>query len=274
MFNSILKKITFSAIMSILIVGLSIIAISTYSTNNLKEKFMEDYRDHLYEAKKEELKTLVNLAVEIGKNTYYQQMKQGFSIEHAREILSQRFASMKFFEDKSGYFFVYELDGVAFSMPDSSLIGKNLSYLQDSKGKYFLKELISKAENGGGFVNYEYTKPNENTKISYPKIAYSARFNPVKEIDLMIGTGIYVDNIEKDILDMKLETEREIKINTEILIVACVSLVLCILIFVIFLVKHIVSKPLKEIEVKTHDLSSGNGDLTKELPENKNFKRL
>ena len=256
MFNSILKKITFSAIMSILIVGLSIIAISTYSTNNLKEKFMEDYKEQLYNAKKEELKTLVNLAVEIGRNTYYQQMKQGFSIEHAREILSQRFTSMKFFEDKSGYFFVYELDGVAFSMPDSSLIGKNLSHLQDSKGKYFLKELISKAENGGGFVNYEFTKPNENSKISYPKIAYSTRFNPTKEIDLMIGTGIYIDNIEKDILDMKIETEREIQINTEILITVCMLLVVCIMLLILFVVKIMIQKPLKEIENRTYELSS------------------
>lgn len=76
MFNSILKKITFSAIMSILIVGLSVIGISTYSIIKLKEKFIEDYKESVYKEKQEELKTLVNLAVEIGLNIYQQQILQ------------------------------------------------------------------------------------------------------------------------------------------------------------------------------------------------------
>lgn len=258
MFNSILKKITFSAIMSILIVGLSVIGISTYSIIKLKEKFIEDYKESVYKEKQEELKTLVNLAVEIGLNTYQQQILQGFDIEHIRKILSQTFSSMKFFGDKSGYYFVYELDGTAFSMPDETLIGKNLIHMQDSKGKYFLKELITKAENGGGFVNYEFTKPNENSKISYPKIAYSAKFNPVKEIDLMIGAGIYVDNIENVIKLMKEETEREIETNKNILYITCSILVICIMILILFIAQMLVKKPLKEIENRTKELSSDN----------------
>ena len=74
------------------------------------------------------------------------------------------------------------------------LEGKNLIGMQDTKGKFVIKDMIDIAKNKKeGFYEYSWTKPDE-TRRNFPKIAFAKYFEP---FDWVIGTGEYLDDIEK-----------------------------------------------------------------------------
>ena len=97
-------------------------------------------------------------------------------------------------KDGTGYIFIYNFNGTNLSDPlrlDNK--GKNLFDFQDPNGVYVIRDLIaiSQSENGG-FVEYMWKKPVTGKPTE--KISYAKAFTPW---GWMIGTGIYLDEVEK-----------------------------------------------------------------------------
>ncbi|MEK5068998.1 methyl-accepting chemotaxis protein [Sporosarcina sp. FSL K6-1508] len=69
----------------------------------------------------------------------------------------------------SGYFAVYEQDGLEIAHP--SIEGTNGWDHQDADGIYMVQEIIKAAQDGGGFTHYTWELPNqpgtESTKVTY-----------------------------------------------------------------------------------------------------------
>jgi methyl-accepting chemotaxis protein len=100
---------------------------------------------------------------------------------------------IRFFQDGSGYFFTYDLSGVRVNVPiDKSLNGQNVISLEDKKGIRFVEEFVKAAKNGGGFVQYYFVKDGKGIQ---PKLSY---VRTVPGTDFLIGTGIYIDNVEAE----------------------------------------------------------------------------
>ncbi|VBB47387.1 putative cache sensor protein [uncultured Desulfatiglans sp.] len=94
---------------------------------------------------------------------------------------------IRFYPDRSGYFYVYDLDcrNIAHAT-QKDLVGKNLYDYQDAKGKYVIRELAEAARVGGGFVTYHWIKPgSEGEKL---KLGY---VEPIPGTEYFIGTGVY-----------------------------------------------------------------------------------
>ncbi|MDP3480565.1 MAG: cache domain-containing protein, partial [Desulfoprunum sp.] len=108
-------------------------------------------------------------------------------------IFKQLIQDARYLPDRSGYMFIYKKGGTVFVLPTQpQLEGKNISDLKDANGKLLIKELDEVAQAGGGYVDYLWEKPNQGVQ---PKLSY-ARMMPG---DLYwIGTGIYIDDIEKE----------------------------------------------------------------------------
>ncbi|CEA01105.1 Methyl-accepting chemotaxis protein 4 [Metalysinibacillus saudimassiliensis] len=70
------------------------------------------------------------------------------------------------------YFYAVTEDGIAVAHP--TIEGDNTLDLQTAEGRYFMKEIIDKANHGGGFVGYDWPLPNEPNTIA-PKIAYATK---------------------------------------------------------------------------------------------------
>jgi len=118
-------------------------------------------------------------------------------------------------QNGTGYIFIYDFNGTNLSDPlGLHNIGKNLYDFKDSNGVYVIKDLINTSQNPeGGFVEYMWTKPV--TEIETSKISYAKAFKPW---GWMVGTGVYLDEVEKLISAKKLELkERLIKYMMEIL---------------------------------------------------------
>ncbi len=98
------------------------------------------------------------------------------------------------------YFYIYDTDLVAISHPDPNIKGINMSDYQDVKGNYPLKMIKRKVfENGSGFESFWHIHLDETKPVE--KLTYNYYF---KQWDWIVGTGVYIDDIDKDI-ESKLE---------------------------------------------------------------------
>jgi len=161
---------------------------------------------------------------------------------------------IRFFSNKSGYFFIYDTKGVCLSLPPKrTLEGKSLIDLKDQNGLYLIKELIKAAQNGGDFVSYVWPKPPQNNVE--PKLSY-ARMIP--GTDYLIGTGIYIDDIEAQKASLTTLIGERIR---PILWWSAALMVLFFAILILPLALVLIrqtAKPLKQLQVFASELEHGN----------------
>jgi PAS domain S-box-containing protein len=126
----------------------------------------------------------------------YQQNKAAKSQGEIQQMIVDALRPIRF-EDGSGYYFATRLDGVEILFADKpELEGLNLLSLQDTHGQYVVKEIIEIVQKSGeGFYKYHWTKPDAKGR-DFKKISFVKRFEP---FDWLIGTGLYVDDIETSI---------------------------------------------------------------------------
>ncbi len=99
-------------------------------------------------------------------------------------------------QDGTGYIFIYDFEGINLSDPlNLDNKGRNLLDFKDPDGVYVIRDLIDVSQNThGGFVEYMWKKPV--TEKPTAKISYAKAFKPW---GWMIGTGVYLDEVEKQI---------------------------------------------------------------------------
>jgi len=152
-------RILIALVLSLTILGGAIITVSYINTLKNEQMFLEEYQKSAYALYENELKTIMDITVQTSMAIYKAQKAKGVSDEKIKEAIIDKFEELRFFDDKSGYIFVYESDGTCITVPtNKALTGKNLMGLKDSKGRFFLKELIETAQKGGGIVKYEFPK--------------------------------------------------------------------------------------------------------------------
>ena len=130
--------------------------------------------------------------------------------------------------EKDGYVFAGKWDGLGLSGPET---GKNLYDIEDINGVKIVQELIKLAKEGGGFV--EYVLPRFEGKKHAPKISYAVG---VPEWQWYIGSGLYVDEIDKALALKQSELEGRIRKN-----IRNTTLILFTLLIFIFLIVKLLS---------------------------------
>ena len=93
------------------------------------------------------------------------------------------------------YLFAGRWDGNILSGPAT---GQNMLDLSDSKGVKIVQEFIRLAQSNGGFV--EYVMPQIGDQRSAPKVSYA---RGVAGWQWFIGTGMYIDDIEKIVAEAR-----------------------------------------------------------------------
>ncbi|MDD2888451.1 MAG: cache domain-containing protein [Aliarcobacter sp.] len=174
----------------------------------------------------------------IGTGTYIDNVSESLQKKALDEISQLRFG-------KDGYFYIYDYNGVNLMHPiKPDLVGKNLIDLKSKNGIYYIKDLIEVAKKGGGIVTFDFEKPNDS-KL-YEKIGYSVGFDEWK---WMIGTGVYTDDIEKNIEIMKNNSKD--KITSTILGILLIALIVSILIilFVTYFINREIITPLNTFQI-------------------------
>lgn len=109
--------------------------------------------------------------------------------DRIKQEIVERIEETSFANDR--YVFIGTWKGVVISGPGT---GKNMWDVSDANGLKIVQELIERAKNGGGFVNY--IMPKLKGQKADSKISYSA---PVPEWEWYVGTGVNIDFIEEEI---------------------------------------------------------------------------
>lgn len=254
-------RILISLIVSLAILGSSIIGISYYNTQKNTQLFFNEYQKSAYFFYESELRTVMEIINSTVNSIYKVQKAKGISDEKIKEAILEKLDEMRFFDDKSGYIFVYNYNGDNVLMPtNKALQGQNLMAIKDVNGVYFLKELITKAKEGGGLVHYHFPKVKDGPAL--PKFSQSIGFAPY---GWMIGTGIYVDSVQDDINLIKEEVQSNVATQMKYFVLLSFALILLSIIMTIFLIKKTISNPLSNLLKRADNLSSGDGDLTRKL---------
>ena len=103
----------------------------------------------------------------------------------------------QFGENEAHYLYIGRWDGTILQGPGQ---GKNMWDITDANGLKIVQELIHKAKEEGGFVQYEM--PALDGKRSATKIGYAQGLH---QWEWYIGSGVYLDKINQEIIHLKNE---------------------------------------------------------------------
>ena len=254
-------RILIALIVSLTILGGAIMAISYQNTLKNETMFLEEYKKSAYSFYEGELKTIMEIMLQTATSIHKAQKEKGVSDEKIKEAILDKFDELRFFDDKSGYIFVYQYDGTNVLLPtNKSVKGKNMIDLKDSNGKFFLKDLIETARKGGGVVRYEFPKVKDGAP--FPKFAYSVSFEPYQ---WMLGTGVYVDSLDAEIAKLQQKIDDNLMSQAMTFLLVSLGLVLLFIIVMVLFTQKSITKPLNQLIDRADNLSSGDGDLTRKL---------
>ncbi|MBN9203478.1 cache domain-containing protein [Methylibium petroleiphilum] len=128
--------------------------------------------------------------VELARSTIAPLYDSGDDSEATRQAAMKLLASLDYGTD--GYFFLYDLQGRSLMHPrQPELVGNDLWELRDEAGHPTIQQLIAKASEGGGFIDYLWRKPS--TRQTTPKLGYVIA---LPRWNWMLGTGLYLDDVQ------------------------------------------------------------------------------
>ncbi|MCG7652539.1 methyl-accepting chemotaxis protein [Alteromonas sp. Cnat2-8] len=154
--------------------------------------------------------------------------------------------------DGSNYFWIQDQTPSMVMHPiKPALDGQDLRTFKDGNGKAFFIETAQKVKSKGeGFVDYVWPLPGEESPTD--KISYVKEFKPW---GWTVGSGIYLTNLEKEFAHLR-----------NVIAVFClVSIVLVVVL--VYVIGGSIVKPVQEVSERMKDISQGEGDLTRSLPE-------
>ena len=168
------------ALLALSMAGL--IAVAALGLTTLRATLLEDRRD--------QTQYLVSAAV-TAVSALHQQAEDGLLTE--AEAQRQALAVVETMRYRDGdYFWINDTGPEMIMHPiKPELNGEDLSTFADPNGVFLFNEMVTAAAAGGGFVDYQWSKPGHDEPVD--KISYVAPFEPWGWI---IGSGIYIDDVD------------------------------------------------------------------------------
>ena len=188
--------------------------------------------------------------------------------ETQHRFIQDAVAQVRFKKDRSGYFFAYEGTTNVAHPIEKSIVGSDRGQTKDKNGKTYVRELKKAAASGGSFVDYVYNKPGQGDQ---PKLAYAEM---IPGTPYWVGTGVYIDNIEKhkQMLQQKFDSSMKNSMLIQMSIIG-VMLLFGFAPFCLFLVRSIVFPVQKANEV-AQQIADGNLNVTIETEGNDEIAEL
>ena len=203
-----------------LLVAIAAVAgIVAYQTRLLAREQAQIIEARFLASKRAELQHYVGLAMSSIGHIYGSGRTDEAAKQQARVILSE----MNYGDD--GYFFAYDMAGNNVVHPRKpELVGRNLWNLKDPEGKLVIQSLLRAARDGDGFERYQWEKPS--TRQMTEKLGHVVM---LERWGWMLGTGIYLDDLEQTMLTARNEVSESIRATMAA--IAGVAVVAALLVF-------------------------------------------
>ncbi len=163
-------------------------------------KDLESFKRASLQAHKDELKHLTDTVVSIVKARYEQSKDEASKKEVLDLVRMLRY-------NDNNYFFIIDYNNIVISHP--FIQGKDMSDIRDKKGNLIVPPMVKIArENGEGYYSYWWKKNRQDDNATYEKLSYVTDFPQWK---MVIGTGVYLDDIQKEVARKKQELLRQLR---------------------------------------------------------------
>ncbi len=212
-------KIAALSILPLLLAVAVVCALVLVQNQRLGEQQARLIESSILASKQAELKNYVEMAL----STIAPLYDNGLDDAETKQKVLAALGRFSFGSD--GYFFVYDRSGRNLMHPrQSELVGKDLWNMTDPNGLRVIQALMHSAESGRGFQRYAWQKPS--TGQFAEKLAYVVM---LERWGWMLGTGIYLEDVDRAILQVRKEVASGI--YTTMLAIAGVALVAVLLVF-------------------------------------------
>ena len=173
-----------------------LVGLSAAATIFLLILVINDQRDQMYQDRQATLSAEVDTVTSILR--YHQNLANSgvMSVSEAQDIAKAIVNSLRFANDE--YFFIFEKDDLILIehpfLPE--LIDKTVDHIKDDQGQAIFISMQQVIETTNkGVIHYVWPKPGESKPE--PKITFVNSFEPWNWV---VGTGVYVDDIEAEFL--------------------------------------------------------------------------
>ncbi|MBR9856416.1 MAG: methyl-accepting chemotaxis protein [Gammaproteobacteria bacterium] len=247
---SIRQKILLLALLPLTLLA----AVSTWVNVNqslrLKELSGESLHRSLFDARKQQLANYMELAV----SGISPLLQQG-NIDAAKAQLRRLR-----FDNGSGYFFVYNGEGVQVVSADNpAREGNNYLGSTSPDGRHLVQEYVSLGRQGGGYVEYSWPRPDSTQGA--PKLA---NITPIPGTDWLLGTGFYIDDLQATVAGLEQELSASVRqglINSAL----SAALLLALIAAAGLVMARSIHAPIRQAVSTMEDIARGEGDLTRRL---------
>ncbi|MDO7084833.1 cache domain-containing protein [Pseudocolwellia sp. AS88] len=189
----------------------------------LSVKTVKALESFLIKQKEQELKNYTSIALTSVEHMYPSDKSNDNKV---KGVVADIVENMLYNGD-DGYFFIYDVHGNNVVHPKQpNRVGKSWWDLRDSNGEMIIQVLIKNAQKGGDFYRYNWSKPSEGQQSE--KMGYSTM---IERWDWMIGTGVYLDDVYKQLNETQNEINRHINRTKKIILVVALSSIFFIFIF-------------------------------------------
>jgi signal transduction histidine kinase len=260
----------------IVIMSSMIFAISYFYVNNTYDNFdseMDKFVQEYYSIKKKTLKKEINTVLDI---LDYNSTKSDLSKEDLKNYAIGLLNNITFEENKSNYFFVYEIKDINGgdnfaklivnpNRPD--LVGELISTnYEDIDGKKFREIFLTDIrKTSESFTEYAYKKPDSNEvkhKLSY--------FKYYEKLNWIIAVGIYTDDVENEIAIKRKDLQKRIKdqvVQNVVLFLMFLSIAILVSIVISQKIDDILKKYENKVRLNSKELEELNQSLENKVKE-------
>lgn len=195
------QKVIFLAITPLIVALCAIALFVRYQAITLAQQQRDTIQQAYLASKEAELRHYVALASRSVAHLVDSGKRDAATMDEAKRILG----TLSYGND--GYFFIYDFQGNNLMHPrQPELVGRNLWNMRDAGGVPTVQRLIARAREGGGLVRYNWAKPSSNKTA--PKLGYVV---PIANWGWMMGTGIYLDDVEAALAKIDAQQSRNIQ---------------------------------------------------------------
>jgi len=220
------QKIQLLSILPLMVAMLVVALVTESQFEKLSTQTTNSFRESITNSRKQELKNYISLALSSIDHIYKNNNQDN---DAAKELVIDILTNLEYGAD--GYFFVYKNNGDNVVHPRQSFrIGENWWDLQDQNGQFIIRDLIQNAKDKTGFVEYVWEKPSSQEVVK--KLAYSVM---IERWQWMIGTGIYIDDIDRDVMAMQEEVVKKIQSSSYVILFIALAAFVVVFVSGIFL---------------------------------------
>ena len=223
---------------------------SIINTIQKNEQGTKEYRTMLYDQFDRSIKLEVETVHSLVQRVYNQQQKGLLSEADAKKQAADLVRDLRF--DNGNYFWIDTAEGVNVVLLGRDVEGKNRLNIVDPNGKKFIQEIIASGlKEGGGYADFSFPKPNETESL--PKRSYSLLFKPYNWV---IGTGNWVDHIEKDVQVKVEENKRQVSYDITLTVVIALIALGLVSAFAMYISRKI-SEPVVKVAEGVKQIAAG-----------------